>query len=110
MTKEQVKKWVCENDNYFNGEDSFADYYHQAIKTDARKYSDIFMEDYSITLDENSLRSILLIEYPYKHTQVDCVIEQLLTMNSPILSTLETYLLTQVMPDLPFFYGSAPLT
>jgi hypothetical protein len=47
MTQKQVKKWVYEltDDHYINGEDNFADYYHQAIETDARKYGDIVMKN-----------------------------------------------------------------
>ncbi len=45
MTKEQVEKWVYENNNYIQGEDNFADYYHQSIETDARKYGDVVMKD-----------------------------------------------------------------
>ena len=66
MIKEQVEKRVCENDNYFNGEDSFADYYHQAIKNDARKYGDIFMEDYSITPDAHIVEILI---YPSCHLE-----------------------------------------
>lgn len=61
-----------------------------------------------MALDANTLRSILLAEYQYKTTQVDRVVEQLLAMDASILSALETYLSTRVMPDQPVFYGSAP--
>lgn len=45
MTQEQVEKWVNESENYISGTDNFADYYHQAIETDARKFGDIIMKD-----------------------------------------------------------------
>jgi len=45
MTQKQVEEWVYENNHYISGIDNFADYYHQAIETDARKFGDIVMKD-----------------------------------------------------------------
>lgn len=61
-----------------------------------------------MTLDENTLRTILLSEYGYKPSQVDRVVELLLAMHPSIQEALATYLSTHVMPDEPVFYGSAP--
>lgn len=45
MTQHQVEKWVYENDNYIGGEDSFKDYYNQAIEKDAREFGNDVMKD-----------------------------------------------------------------
>lgn len=61
-----------------------------------------------MTLNAATLRELLLSEYKYKPSQVNHVVEQMLIMHPDIQAGLETYLETQIMPDKPVFFGSAP--
>lgn len=46
INQNQVEKWIYEFENYIGGEDSFKDYYNQAIERDARNFGDDVMKDF----------------------------------------------------------------